>query len=87
MATRWEDRVRAAERLRFESSLLGKVLAVLGISSVWMRLRFGKRGLFRLGWAVVPRRLKLVAGAVAATWLIMVVAALTAVVFVFFQLA
>ncbi len=87
MATRWEDRVRAAEQLQFESSLLGKVFAVLGISSIWMRLRFGKRGLFRLGWAVVPRSLKLVAGAVAATWLIMVVAAVTVVVFVFDQLA
>ena len=87
MATRWEDRVRAAEQLRFESSLLGKALAALGISNAWMQLRFGKRGLFRLGWAVVPRTLKLVAGAVAVTWVIMVVAAISVVVFVFFQLA
>jgi len=88
MATRWEDRLRAAQQLRFESSPLGRLAAALGISSSWMwRLKFGERALLRFGWSVVPRKLKLVAGAVAATWLMVAVAALATVVFVFVQLS
>lgn len=88
MAIRWEDRLRAAELIRFEASLPGRVLAALGISGSWVqRLRFGKRGLVRLGWAVVPRPVKLVFGTVAAASVITVVAAVTAVLYAFVQLA
>lgn len=88
MTARWEDRVRAAERLRFDSSLLGKALAALGISSAWVwQFRFRKRELARLGWNVVPRRLKLVAGAVAATGLIVTIAVVAGVILVLVQLS
>ena len=71
MALRWESRVRAAERLRFEASLAGRILAVLGLSGIWMqRLRFGKPRLLPLAWALAPRRLKLVAGGLVAGWLL-----------------
>ena len=83
MAIRWEDRVRAAERLRFESSLLGKVLAALGISSSWfINMRFGRRSLRRTAWALVPHTLKVIA----ATSLLVVVAAIAFVVFLIAQL-
>lgn len=88
MAIRWEDRVRAAERLRFESSLFGRLLAAMGISSSWVPwLRVGKRRLVRLGWALVPRPVKLVFGAVAAASVIMVVAVVAGVILVLVQLA
>jgi hypothetical protein len=88
MATRWEARVRAAERARFESSLLGRLLTAVGISRLWVpRSRLRRQGLLRLAWAVVPRKLKLVVGGVAAAWLIMVIGAVSAVVLVFVQLA
>jgi hypothetical protein len=88
MAVRWEDRVRAAERLRFESSLPGRMLAALGISSSWVPgLRVGKRRLVRLGWLVVPRTVKLVVGACAAASAIMVVAVVAGLVLALVQLA
>ncbi len=87
MATRWEARVRAAEQARFDSTLLGKLLATLGISSSWVGwLKVGKWGLFRLGWAFVPRTLKLVAGAFAAALLFLLVAPVMVVVVIFLQL-
>jgi hypothetical protein len=88
MAARWEGRVRAARQARFESSPVGRLLTALGIPTEWIhQLRVGKRGLFLLAWAFVPPKVKLVAGAVAATWLIMVLAAVTVVVVLFDQLA
>ena len=88
MSVRWQERVRAAEQARFESSPIGRLLAALGISSHWLRrLRFAKRVLFWLAWAFVTRKLKLVAGGVAAVGLIIVVAAVAALVVVFAQLA
>jgi hypothetical protein len=87
MAGRWEDRVRAAERLRFESSPIGKLLAALGISSSWfLWLRFGRRGLRRTAWAIAPQKLKLIVGAVAATSLLVMIAAAAFVVFLLAQL-
>jgi hypothetical protein len=87
MATRWEARVQAAEQARFDSTLLGRLLAALGISSSWVgRLRVRKRRLVGLGWAAVPRTMKLVAGAFAAALLFMVVAPVMVVVIVFVQL-
>jgi hypothetical protein len=88
MAARWEDRVRAAERLRFDASLLGRALAALGISSAWIwQFRFRKRELVRLGWGLVPRKLKLVAGAVAVTGLILASGAIAGLVLALAQLS
>jgi hypothetical protein len=68
MARRWETRVRAAQQARFDSSPIGRVLAALGIRLyAW---RFTKAGVLSLAWAAVPRPVKLVAGGLAAAWLV-----------------
>jgi hypothetical protein len=88
METRWQERVRAAEQAKFESSLVGKLLTALGISSLWLqRVRFAKRGVFWLAWGLVPRRLKLVAGGLVAVALILVLGAVTALAVAFDGLA
>jgi hypothetical protein len=71
MALRWESRVRAAERLRFEATVFGRILATLGLSGLWaQRVRFGEQRLFFLAWALTPRKLKLIAGGLMAAWLL-----------------
>jgi hypothetical protein len=71
MALRWESRVRAAERVRFEATVSGRILAAVGLSGLWtQRIRFGKQRLFFLAWALTPRKLKLVAGGLVAAWLL-----------------
>jgi hypothetical protein len=86
MAARWHDRLRAAEQVRFEASLAGRLLARVGISRLWLlRARFAKLGVISLAWSFVPRKVKLVAGGVAAAWLIMLAAGLAAAVLVFDQ--
>jgi hypothetical protein len=71
MALRWESRVRAAERVRFEATVAGRILAALGLLGLWtQRVRFGKQRLFFLALALTPRRLKLVAGGLVAAWLL-----------------
>jgi hypothetical protein len=71
MARRWESRVQAAERVRFEATVAGRILAALGLSWLWpARLRLGKQRLLSLAWAFTPRRLKLVAGGLVAAWLL-----------------
>jgi hypothetical protein len=75
MALRWESRVRAAERARFEATVTGRILAALGLSGLWtQRVRLGKQRLVFLAWALTPRRLKLVAGGLVAAWLLTAVA-------------
>ena len=75
MALRWESRVRAAERVRFETTVFGRILAALGLSRLWtQRTRFGKQRLFFVAWALTPRKLKLVAGGLLAAWLLTAVA-------------
>jgi hypothetical protein len=69
MASRWETRVRAAQQARFDASPIGMVLAALGIRLHAWRV-FTKSGLPSLAWAAVPRQLKLVAGGLAAAWLL-----------------
>jgi hypothetical protein len=87
MTIRWQETVRAAEQAQFEASLLGRLLVGLGVSSPWLRrVRFPKEALFWLGWVLVMRKLRLVAGGLAALGLILVLA-VTALVFVFAQLA
>jgi hypothetical protein len=71
MATRWEARVRSAERVRFEATLAGKALGALGLIGVWeWRARISARGVLGLAWMLVPLRLKLAAGALVAVWLL-----------------
>ena len=70
MALRWDERVREAERLRFDSTVLGRILKAVGVSSFYRRnVPETKWRLVRLGWALVPRNLKLVAGGLIAAWL------------------
>jgi hypothetical protein len=88
MAARWGERVRAAERVRFESSVVGRVVAWLGLSSAFVhRVRFTKRGLLFLAWALVPRRIKVVAGGIVAAWLIVAIVAVAALAAVLDRLA
>ena len=78
MAARWDERVRVAQQARFDASPVGRLFAAVGISSAWIRqLSFNKRWFFALAWAFVPPQVKLVAGAVLATWLLVVLAALS----------
>jgi hypothetical protein len=71
MALRWESRVRAAERVRFETTVAGRILAALGLLGLWtQRASFGKQRLFVLAWALTPPKLKLVAGGLVAAWLL-----------------
>ena len=87
MAARWEARVSAAQRARFDATWLGRMLAGLGISTAWIQhLRISKRGVAAFAWMVVPPKLKLIAGAVVATWVLMVCAAFAIVIAVLTQL-
>ena len=74
MATRCEERVRAAEQARFESSPVGRLLTALGISSLWLRrMRSAETVLSGLAWAFVLRRMRLVAGGLVGVALILMV--------------
>ena len=75
LAERWTERVRAAERLQFESSIAGRILKALGLSYVRF-VRPTKRGLLVVAWAFVPRRIKLVALGLVASWLVVIAAVL-----------
>jgi hypothetical protein len=87
MAARWEDRVHAARIARFEVSPVGRFLGMLGISTAWLhRVRVSKSGILAFAWIVVPPKLKLIAGAVLAAWLVTAVAVLALAVAVFVQL-
>ncbi len=88
MTIRCRETVRAAEQAEFESTPLGRLLAALGISGLWLqRARLAKKVAFWLAWTLVFRKLKLVAGGVAAVGLIMVFAVVAALVVVIAQLA
>jgi hypothetical protein len=88
MEARCEERVRAAEQARFESSPVGSLLTALGISSLWMRrVRSAEGVLFWLAWAFAMRKMKLVAGGLTAVGLLLVVGAGAALLVVFDQLA
>ena len=76
MASRWDERVRAAELARFEATFAGRFLTWVGLSRVFeYRARFTKRGALLLAWALVPRRFKLIAAGVVAAWLLIAVGA------------
>lgn len=88
MAVRWQARVRAAERLRFESTLVGRFLAALGLSRLFVSpFRPTKWRVLAYAWAFVPRRVKLVACGLVVAWLIVVIAAVTVAAAVFAQLS
>ena len=71
MALRWESRVRAAERVRFEATFLGRILATLGLSGLGAsRPPLRKQRLLFVAWALMPRPLKLLADGVVAAWLV-----------------
>ena len=78
MAARWDARVRAAERARFATSVAGRILAALGLSSLFVRrARPSERPLVSLAWALVPRPIKVIAGGVIAAWLIVLIVSAT----------
>jgi hypothetical protein len=78
MAQRWESRVQAAERVRFEATAFGRILAAFGLLGLWtQRVRFGKQRLFFVAWALTPRTVKLVAGGLVAAWLLTAVVTVT----------
>jgi hypothetical protein len=75
MAVRWQERVRAAELARFEASPVGRLLARLGISSIWFsRARLASELLSWVVWAVLLRKVRLVLGSFAALGILIVVA-------------
>jgi hypothetical protein len=88
MTIRWQETVRAAEQAEFETTPLGRLLAALGISGLWLqRARLAKNAAFWLAWTLVVRKLKLVVGGVAAVGLLLVCAVVAALVVVIAQLA
>ena len=63
MAVFWQERVRAAELARFEASFVGRLLAGLGISTMWFRrVQDASWLLSWVAWAVVLRKVKLILG-------------------------
>jgi len=85
---RRNERVRAAELARFESSVVGRLVAWLGLSSAFVhRVRFTKSGVVVLAWALVPRRFKLIAAGVVAAWLLVAIGAFAALAAVLDRLA
>ena len=88
MAARWDERVRAAEQAGFESSVVGRLVAWLGLSSAFVhRVRFTKSGVVVLAWALVPRRFKLIAAGVVAAWVLVAIGAFAALAAVLDRLA
>jgi hypothetical protein len=77
MTARWEERVAAAERARFERTPAGRLLAAVGLLRfVPFPLRPTKGWVLGFAWAIVPRQAKLVAAGVVATWLVVLAATL-----------
>jgi hypothetical protein len=75
MTARWQERVRAAELARFEASVAGRVLARLGISSIWFqRIQTASELLSWVAWVVVLRKVKLVVGSFVAIAALVVIA-------------
>jgi hypothetical protein len=78
MAARWDARVREAERALFATTVAGRILIALGLSNLlFLRERLTKRGVASFAWALVPAPIKLVAGGIAAAWLIVAIATTT----------
>jgi hypothetical protein len=87
MTIRWQETVRAAEQAEFEATPVGRLLAALGISSLWLqRARLAQKVAVWLAWTLVVRKLKLVAAGVATVGLLLVLAVVAALVVVMAQL-
>jgi hypothetical protein len=77
MASRWQERVRAAEWARFEASLAGRLLVRLGVSKLWLRrMRFAREAVTVLAWAVLMRKMRLAARGLALGILLVIAAVL-----------
>jgi len=88
MVLRWEERVLAAQQVRFEASPFGRFVSALGFTNVWPHwVRLRRKGLLAAGWMFVPPKLKLVAGAILATWLLVSFSAVAVIAFLIAQLA
>jgi hypothetical protein len=71
MVLRWEARVRAAERIRFEATVFGRILAAVGLSALWAQWpRFRTQRLVSAAWAFLPQQVKLAAYGLVAAWLL-----------------
>jgi hypothetical protein len=71
MALRWEARVRAAERVRFEATLFGRILGAVGLTALWtQRSALRKQRLLALAWVLTPRLIKLAALGLVGAWLL-----------------
>ena len=69
----WEERVRAAEQAEFERTPVGRVLTALGLSGHWLRrAHIAKRVTVWLVWGLLFRKLRLIAGSIAAAGLLLV---------------
>jgi hypothetical protein len=80
MIGRWHECVLEAERRRYGTGVLGLLRRLLaGDSPSWKPVG---AGLAALVWALVPRRLVFLAGAVAMVWLLVIVLTLAAIVYV-----
>jgi len=75
MTVRWQKTVREAERAQFEATPVGRLLAWLGISGYWFeRTHFARKAVVWVAWTLVFRKLKIVAGGIAAVGLLFVLA-------------
>jgi hypothetical protein len=69
----WEERVRAAEQAEFERTPVGRVLTALGLSGHWLRrAHLAKRVAVWLVWGLLFRKLRLIAGSIAAAGVLLV---------------
>ena len=74
MTIRCQEAMRAAERAAFESTPLGRLFAALGISGLWLeRAMLAKKVAVWVAWTLLFRKVKLVAGGIAAVGVLMVV--------------
>jgi hypothetical protein len=83
----WEERVRAAEQAEFERTPVGRVLTALGLSGHWFRrAHLAKKVAVWLVWGLLFRRLRLIAGSIAAAGVLLVIGAVALVVLAIAQL-
>ena len=76
MIARWHERVRAAERARFDSTVLGRIFG-----KVWPgRVLLDRRTVVGFAWQRTPHPLRLAAGGFVAVSLLMVAGAVAALV-------
>ena len=87
MTTFWEERVRAAEQAEFERTPVGRVLTALGLSGHWFRrAHLAKKVAVWLVWGLLFRKLRLIAGSIAAAGVLLVIGAVALVVLAIAQL-